>query len=97
MINNITKTSKNNYKQPTVLKTIKKERLLSNRIKYYLNQKGMSQKELAESIEYDLAHLSRIANGKLKNLTYTTVIDIAKGIGVPASKLFIYKPIKKTK
>jgi DNA-binding Xre family transcriptional regulator len=54
----------------------------------------MNQQELADITGYDSAHLSRIINGKLKNLTYTTVIDIATALKTPPSKVFIYKPKK---
>ena len=70
----------------------KSEGIVSNRIRFYLNKQEMNQQELADITGYDSAHLSRIINGKLKNLTYTTLIDISAALKTPPSKVFIYKP-----
>lgn len=73
------------------VKRAPKERLHSNRIRAILKEKGFTQGSLAKKLDYDEAHLSRIINGQLTCIQYTTAIDIARALNTPVEKVFIYK------
>ncbi len=76
----------------TKLKTIKekkaKSKLYSNRIKIILNEIEMSQQELADLIETNPAHLSRIINGQRQCISLPIAYKIAKALKRPIEEVF---------
>ena len=51
---------------------------------------NLSQDEVAARCDVTKGNLSNIENGK-KDFTYTTLLEIAKGLGITVSKLTDYK------
>lgn len=51
---------------------------------------NLSQDDVAARCDITKGNLSNIENGK-KDLTYTTLLEIAKGLGITVSKLTDYK------
>lgn len=76
----------------TKLKTIKekkaKSKLYSNKIKMILNEIEMSQQELADLIETNPAHLSRIINGQRQCISLPIAYKIAKALKRPIEEVF---------
>jgi len=50
---------------------------------------GLSQDEVASRCDVTKGNLSNIENGK-KDFTYTTLLELAKGLGISVSKLTDY-------
>jgi len=51
---------------------------------------NLSQDEVAARCDVTKGNLSNIENGK-KDFTYTTLLEIAKGLGITVSKLMDFK------
>lgn len=51
---------------------------------------NLSQDDVAARCDITKGNLSNIENGK-KDFTYTTLLEIAKGLGITVSKLTDYK------
>lgn len=56
------------------------------RVQRYRKEAGRTQAELAEKLDLSVAYVSLIERGG-RNPPYTTVIAIAKALGVPAAML----------
>jgi transcriptional regulator with XRE-family HTH domain len=72
-------------------KTTRRPRLealvqLGERIRDERRRRGYTQAELAESLNLSVAYVSLIERGG-RNPPYTTVVDIARALGVPAAKM----------
>lgn len=65
-----------------------KSKLYSNRIKIILNEIEMSQQELADLIETNPAHLSRIINGQRQCISLPIAYKIAKALNRPIEEIF---------
>ena len=85
----------------TKIKTEKKKKakkprrkMYANRIKAILNEIGMSQQELADMVETDSAHLSKIIHGKKQCLSLPTAIKIAQALSRPVEEVFVLKAEK---
>jgi len=78
----------------TKLKTKKKvvrkakSKMYSNSIKKIMKEIDMSQKELADLVETNPAHLSRIINGQRQCISLPIAIKIAKALGRPVEEVF---------
>jgi transcriptional regulator with XRE-family HTH domain len=63
-------------------------RRLGERIREQRRHRGLTQENLAESIDLSVAYVSLIERGG-RNPPYTTVVAIARALGVPATKLVL--------
>lgn len=61
-------------------------RRLGQRIRDHRKHRGLTQENLAESLELSVAYVSLIERGG-RNPPYTTVVAIARALGVPAARL----------
>lgn len=61
-------------------------RRLGERIRDQRRHRGLTQESLAESLELSVAYISLIERGG-RNPPYTTVVAIAKALGIPAARL----------
>lgn len=74
-----------------------KEKLYGNNIKRILNEIEMSQQELADIIETNPAHLSRIINGQRRCISLPIAMKIAEALGRPVEEVFILNEPKDEK
>lgn len=93
-------TTKIDDVKPTVKRSVKaqkpkkaklkkpKSQMYSNRIKAILTEIGMSQQELADVMNVNPAHLSRIINGLHKCISLPIAMKIAQGLGRPVEDVF---------
>jgi DNA-binding XRE family transcriptional regulator len=65
-----------------------KSKMYSNRIKEILRETGMSQQELADIIETNPAHLSRIINGQRQCISLPIAMKIAKALNHTVEAIF---------
>jgi DNA-binding XRE family transcriptional regulator len=65
-----------------------KSKMYSNRIKQILRETGMSQQELADTIETNPAHLSRIINGQRQCISLPIAMKIAKALNHTVEDIF---------
>ena len=89
MINKLTsrdpKKAKAREKKP-------KEKLHSNRIKFILEEIGMSQQELADlTFDGNSGYISRIIHGKRRCISLPVAFKIAEALGKTIEEVFIYK------
>lgn len=75
------KTKKKFVKKP-------KSKMYSNRIRAILDEINMTQQELADNINTNPAHLSRIINGQRKCISLPIAMKIAKGLGRSVEDVF---------
>jgi len=61
-------------------------RRLGQRIRDSRKHRGLTQENLAESLELSVAYVSLIERGG-RNPPYTTVVAIARALGIPAARL----------
>jgi transcriptional regulator with XRE-family HTH domain len=61
-------------------------RRLGERIRDQRRHRGLTQESLAEALELSVAYISLIERGG-RNPPYTTVVAIAKALGIPATRL----------
>jgi transcriptional regulator with XRE-family HTH domain len=61
-------------------------RRLGERIRDQRRHRGLTQEVLAESLDLSVAYVSLIERGG-RNPPYTTVVAIARALGVPAARL----------
>lgn len=61
-------------------------RRLGERVREQRRSRGMTQEALAEALQLSVAYVSLIERGG-RNPPYTTVIAIARALGVPAASL----------
>ena len=61
-------------------------RRLGERIREQRRHRGLTQEVLAESLDLSVAYVSLIERGG-RNPPYTTVVAIARALGVPAARL----------
>lgn len=74
-----------------------KEKLHSNLIRLILEEKGMSQQELADLVfKGNKGYLSRIINGQRRCISLPIAIKIAKALNKPVEDVFIYINEKKS-
>ena len=59
-------------------------------ILYYRKEKGYTQQQLAEMISYIKNHVQQIETAKATP-SVLALLDIAKALDIPASKLFEFK------
>jgi DNA-binding XRE family transcriptional regulator len=74
-----------------------KSKMYSNRIKEILRETGMSQQELADTIETNPAHLSRIINGQRQCISLPIAMKIAKALNHTVEDIFKSTKEVKTK
>jgi DNA-binding XRE family transcriptional regulator len=65
-----------------------KSKMYSNRIKAILTEIGMSQQELADIMETNPAHLSRIINGQRKCISLPIAMKLAQALGRSVEEVF---------
>ncbi len=63
---------------------------VGKRIKFLLNQTGMSQEELADRADIDRTYITSVECGK-RNVSIVNIEKIAKALGVTLSKLFDFE------
>ena len=61
-------------------------RRLGERVREHRRSRGLTQEALAEALDLSVAYVSLIERGG-RNPPYTTVIAIARVLGVPASRI----------
>ena len=61
-------------------------RRLGARVRSYRQERGLTQEDLAESLDLSVAYVSLIERGG-RNPPYTTVVDIAHALGVSAREI----------
>jgi transcriptional regulator with XRE-family HTH domain len=61
-------------------------RRLGERIRDQRRHRGLTQEALAEALELSVAYISLIERGG-RNPPFTTVVAIAKALGIPAARL----------
>jgi len=61
-------------------------RRLGERVREERRARGLTQESLAESLDLSVAYVSLIERGG-RNPPYTTVVAIARALGVPMSRL----------
>lgn len=61
-------------------------RRLGERIREERRGRGMTQETLAEALDLSVAYVSLIERGS-RNPPFTTVVDIARALGVPAAAM----------
>jgi transcriptional regulator with XRE-family HTH domain len=61
-------------------------RRLGERIREHRRHRGLTQENLAESLELSVAYVSLIERGG-RNPPYTTVLAIARALGIPPARL----------
>mgnify|MGYP000238586359 CR=1 FL=1 len=66
-----------------------KEKLYGNNIKKILDEIEMSQQELADIVETNPAHLSRIINGQRRCISLPIAMKISEALGKPVEEVFI--------
>ena len=59
---------------------------LGARVRTHRRSRGMTQEALAEALQLSVAYVSLIERGG-RNPPYTTVVAIARALGVPATRL----------
>jgi transcriptional regulator with XRE-family HTH domain len=70
------------------------KKLLGLRIKEIRKLKGYTQSELAEAIEVDPKHLSRIESG-VNYPSMVALVKMANKLGVELKELFVFKHLEK--
>lgn len=63
-------------------------RLLGERVREQRRSRGLTQEDLAESLDLSVAYVSLIERGG-RNPPYTTVVAIARALGIPASRIVV--------
>jgi transcriptional regulator with XRE-family HTH domain len=61
-------------------------RQLGERVREHRRTRGLTQEALAESLDLSVAYVSLIERGG-RNPPYTTVVAIARALGVPMSRI----------
>jgi transcriptional regulator with XRE-family HTH domain len=61
-------------------------RRLGERVREQRRSRGLTQEALAEALDLSVAYVSLIERGG-RNPPYTTVVAIARALGVPASRI----------
>ncbi len=61
-------------------------RLLGERVREHRRTRGLTQEGLAEALDLSVAYVSLIERGG-RNPPYTTVVAIARALGVPMSRI----------
>ncbi|WP_242338167.1 MULTISPECIES: helix-turn-helix domain-containing protein [Anaeromyxobacter] len=61
-------------------------RRLGERVREERRSRGLTQEALAEALDLSVAYVSLIERGG-RNPPYTTVVAIARALGVPASRM----------
>jgi transcriptional regulator with XRE-family HTH domain len=61
-------------------------RRLGDRVREQRRNRGMTQEALAEALDLSVAYVSLIERGG-RNPPYTTVVAIARALGVPATRI----------
>lgn len=67
------------------------DKLVSNKIKFYLDQLNMSQQELADIIQVDKSFISRIISGERPSITLGIALKISEVLGQHIEEVFNYK------
>lgn len=77
-------------------KTIRKpkEKLSGNRIKHYMELKGMIAEELSELTQMSPSFLSRIINNQRMCVSLPTALRIGRALNTPVESLFLYEVVK---
>ncbi len=63
-------------------------RRLGERVREQRRSRGLTQEALAESLDLSVAYVSLIERGG-RNPPYTTVVAIARALGVPTSRIVV--------
>ncbi|ABC81640.1 helix-turn-helix domain-containing protein [Anaeromyxobacter dehalogenans] len=61
-------------------------RRLGERVREHRRGRGMTQEALAEALDLSVAYVSLIERGG-RNPPYTTVVAIARALGIPATRI----------
>ena len=61
-------------------------RRLGDRVREQRRTRGLTQEDLAEALDLSVAYVSLIERGG-RNPPYTTVVAIARALGVPAARM----------
>ena len=65
-------------------------RKLGEKVRSYRHERGLTEKALAESLDVSVAYVSLIERGD-RNPPYTTVVAIARALGVSVRDIFAEK------
>jgi transcriptional regulator with XRE-family HTH domain len=63
-------------------------RKLGDRVREQRRNRGLTQEALAEALDLSVAYVSLIERGG-RNPPYTTVVAIARALGVPTSRIVV--------
>jgi transcriptional regulator with XRE-family HTH domain len=63
-------------------------RKLGDRVREQRRHRGLTQEALAEALDLSVAYVSLIERGG-RNPPYTTVVAIARALGVPTSRIVV--------
>lgn len=69
-----------------------RDKLVSNKIKFYLDQSGMNQQELADTVDCNKSHISKIISGKRPCVSLSLAIKICEVLGQHVEEVFNFKP-----
>lgn len=70
----------------------KRDKILRNNIKMFLDKKGMSQQELCDiALKGNASFLSKIINGKKEHISLCVALKIAKTLNEPVTEVFIFE------
>lgn len=67
-----------------------RDKLVSNKIKFYLRQIKMTQQELADTVGCDKSHISKIIKGKRVCIYLSLAIKICEVLGQHVEEVFSY-------
>jgi len=59
-------------------------------VAYYRKLKNMTQRELADSINAEISHISKIENGHV-GMSFDRLFDICEALGVQPNKLLEFR------
>jgi len=66
-----------------------KTKVIENKIKENLEKNNMSQQELADRVNTNRSHISKIVNGKSPSISVAIALKIARELNTPVDELFI--------
>jgi hypothetical protein len=66
-----------------------KTKVIENKIKENLEKNNMSQQELADRVNTNRSHISKIVNGKSPSISVAIALKIARELKTSVDELFI--------
>ncbi len=66
-------------------------KLIANKVQFYMDQLGMNATELADSVPCNRSCISRLINGKAKRITLNRGMRIAELLKQPLENIFTFE------